>query len=96
MDAKAKRVKAAIKVLGKQHVEHLRAAFGDRHAVYWFTWERSVLGDRSPLQAIEAGEVDKVRSIIDFSYTNLPELEEVEEFEEEEETAQLEEVEDED
>jgi hypothetical protein len=74
MDADAKRVKAAIKTLGRKHVTHLREAFGDHHAVYWFTWQRNKLGGRSPLQAIEAGEVDKVKEIIEFSYTNLPEL----------------------
>lgn len=96
MDADAKRVKSAIRVLGKKHVAHLREAFGDKHAVYWFTWERSGLDNRSPLQAIEAGEVDRVRAVIDFSYTNLPELEEEEESieeQDEEETAQLEEAE---
>lgn len=83
MDAKAantKRVKVAIKTLGRKHITLLREALSDKLAVHWFIWERQMLGGKTPLQIIEEGDVAKVRDIVEFCYdfSSLPPNEEEE------------------
>lgn len=71
MDEKStavKRVKTAIKALGRKHVTMLREAFDDKLAVRWFTWERQMLGGKTPVQFIEEEGVDRVREIVEFCY----------------------------
>jgi len=87
MDTKAKRVKDAIKAIGKPHIKLLREALGDNRTLRWFIEERQMLENKTPLQVIEDGEVDKVRHIIDFCYdfSTLPPDEPAEEKEEEDE-----------
>lgn len=77
MDEK-KQIKAAIKSVGKKHVDMLREAFGDKLAISWFGWEKTMLGGRTPLKAVVDGDVVRVREAINFLYdfSTLPEEEE--------------------
>jgi hypothetical protein len=80
MDDK-KRIKAALNAIGRPHVKLLREALTDQRAVCWLSEPRQMLGNKTPLEVIEAGNVEKVREIIKFCYdfSTLPPDEPVEE-----------------
>lgn len=68
MDSTAKRVKDALKLVGKPHVKLLREALGDGRALRWFIEPRQMLQDKTPLQTIDEGKVDRVREVIQYCY----------------------------
>ncbi len=82
----AKRVKDALKLVGKPHVKLLREALSDGRALRWFIEGRQMLQDKTPLQVIEEGNVERVREVIQYCYdfSTLPQDEEEEKKEEEE------------
>jgi hypothetical protein len=67
MDEK-KRIKTALKLLGKSHVNLLREAFGDRLTISWMSWEKQQLDNKTPLQVIESGDVVRVKKMVDWLY----------------------------
>lgn len=80
MDDK-KQIKLVLKAIGKKHIDMVREAVGDQLTIAWLSWEKGLLGNRTPMQAVKDGDAGAVKEMVEYLYdlsTLPPEPEEEE------------------